>query len=253
MQAQATQDTSNILLSGADPVLLRSRLPGGEFLLNHMLVQSSDENLPATVYLMHDWALANKGQFAAFAKYIDQPKEQIDDAIALFAKNRDEICTPAEPVPGEFPLLPLYLLYDCLMHVGAVVRKEREVGYLSGKFNEAKSIGIEDFLKYGTSGQVYNYVRIDGELKIASKNYYHSEMADGGPVQGAGEIELTRNVDDSVKKIRLNYFTGHYRVTPDTVDAVVSDVEQAVEQEPAPPQGRPRVFLSENSFGRRAP
>ncbi|MDD3371770.1 MAG: hypothetical protein PHE27_08115 [Alphaproteobacteria bacterium] len=231
---------SAVYLSETDPALLRNALPGWEGLAEAMLENAPDSQIPNTLYVLHDWFLANRNKGnEQIVKYFDQPKEELDTAASLFVKCRDELCKPKNLKPGEHPLLQFYLMYDCLIHAGALKRRVRGIGYLNKKPRKAAYMDADTFLEKGRNGYIYNYVVVDGDLRIGNKLLYHSELAAGRPIEAGGETALKKGPDGEIVSIYINDFSGHYRVR-DCATKMATHIDDACNGAAM----RPNVYLT---------
>lgn len=194
------------------------QLFGAEALMEMWLRDAPDARLPSVIRSLHGWAMQNSEKgFYHLAKYFDQEPAEIGHAIALFRRHRRKLCKP--PQGRDCAQLHLYLLYDCLIHVGSLQRKVRTIGYLDEPPRKQASHRLPDIADDPAwFNRILNYVVINGVLKIHDKRYYHSELSDGAAVTYAGELALIRTGNRPT--ILVNNQSGHYR--PDAADVHIA-------------------------------
>jgi hypothetical protein len=215
--------------SAVDPMVW-ARVSGIEALAEATLQRASDTELSEAIYLLHDVFIADKNpKVNDISFYFDQPKQHIDGAIALFRAHRHVVCDPHKVGPNEHPLLQLYLLFDCLYQVGAISRRCRQMGYLSKRSNYKWRIGLDEFIKNAPFGRMYNYAVVKGQPLIGPSHRYHSEIADGQPVQAVGQIAKIGH-PDGTSTILVSNETGHYRVPYKSIYTMLGIIAKAIDR-----------------------
>lgn len=230
--------------STACPLLLRERMPGSEALMEEWLRRTPDEELESLVFLLHDWAVNNRDSgFYHLGKYFNQDRPEIEKATDLFRTHRSWICNPARKAPGSYVMLQLFLLYDCLVHVGSIVRGERTMGFLEDPMRGPDCYDVAEIVNNPERhGRVYNYVVVNGMLRIAKKAFYHSETAHARPVTGSGEIAAVRH--GGRVSLMINNRSGHYRPLYSSLYDIIDKIRADLNGSGMPEKRQPSVIMS---------
>jgi hypothetical protein len=188
---------------------------GAEALMEQWLADAPDTQLDHVIARLHEWALAHRDRgFYRFANYFDQAQEEIDAAAKLFRAHRRKLCAPRKD--GLYTQLHLFLLYDCLIHVGSLKHKDRPICYLDKPARNQEFFSIAEVVSDSAwHNRLLNYVVHNGKLKINDKRYYHTELAHGLPVEYAGEIVIVNHRGRPT--VLINNQSGHYRPEADGI------------------------------------
>lgn len=212
------------LFTQVSQCLTDGRLRDSEALIEEILSRTPDARLQETIYLLHDWSLSSSN-FKKLAEYFNQDKPEIDSAIELFRRNRDSICNPKAANPDSYPLLQTFLLFDCLMHVFSIKNNRRTIGYLENPPERLDFIKLNELISDERSyGRPFNFSLVGDHLRILDKSFYHSEAAEGLPVEMAGEIAVVKK--DGKVFILLSPMSGHYRPHHTSLTKVCSIIDK---------------------------
>ena len=186
-----------------------NRLQGSEALMEQWLRTTRDDDLAPVVYRLHLFAVEHKDKgFYHLGKYFSQGRDALDEATDLFRKHRKKLCRKQG---DDYDMLQLFLLYDCLIHVGSQRCGERTMGYLETPHRHEESLTLKDVLTdKDYVGKALNFVVIGGEVRIRDKNFHHSELSDGKPVEAAGEMLILPGKNGKLRLV-VNGRSGHYR------------------------------------------
>lgn len=221
---------------------------GAEALMEQWLAHATDAQLPDVITRLHEWALAHRDRgFYRFANYFDQAQAEIDAATKLFRQHRGKLCRPNGS--DHYTQLHLFLLYDCLIQAGSLRHKDRTVCYLDKPARRQPFQGIAEVVADEQwHKRLLNYVVHEGVLKINDKRFYHTELAQGEPVDYAGEIVILHHRGRPT--VLINNQSGHYRPDAEGIYIATDLVDEGLSKLKGP---KVRVTLVQGTLAGHVP